>query len=187
MDNSHRIGFGSFSTLGDTNSINRVNTKVLRLIDDLVPRLNGSQLHSFGHFNAACGFCLAMVGVKTFDSNGWMRTGGYGSIFFPFMYGRQIDCKTRRYSRIHKDELEPLKLNTGHRCPFCESFDKLSEESGRWLRIMHNLTVMTELATYNYEPQWHILKDHSRQYYQILKDFQYRPNIEEAICPEYIY
>ena len=169
---SNRIGFGSFSTMGDTNSINRINTKVLRLLHDLVPRLNGSQLHSFGISTPPAVFCLAMVGVKTFDSNGWMRTGGYGSIFFPFMYGRRIDCKTRRYSRIHKDEFEPLKLNTGHQCPFCDSFDKLSEESGRWFRIMHNLIVMTELSTYNYYPQWKILKEYSGNYYQMLKDMQ---------------
>lgn len=172
MADSHRIGFGSFSTMGATNSINRVNVDVLRLLDDLAPLLNGSRLHSFGISTPPAVFCLAKVGVKTFDSNGWMRTGGYGSIFFPFMYGRRIDCKTRRYSRIHKDEFEPLKLNTGHRCPFCESFDKLAEESGRWFRIMHNLIVMAELGTYNYQPQWNILEEYSGHYYRMLKDVQ---------------
>ena len=172
MADSHRIGFGSFSTMGTTNSINRVNVDVLRLLDDLAPRLNGSWLHSFGISTPPAVFCLAKVGVKTFDSNGWMRTGGYGSIFFPFMYGRRIDCKTRKYSRIHKDEFEPLKLNIGHRCPFCESFDKLAEESGRWFRIMHNLIVMAELGTYNYQPQWKILEEYSGHYYRMLKDVQ---------------
>ena len=167
---SHRIGFGSFATRGATNSINRVNADVLRLLDNLVPRLNGSRLHSFGISTPPAVFCLAKVGVKTFDSNGWMRTGGYGSIFFPFMYGKRIDCKTRRYSRVHKDEFEPLKLNTGHRCPFCTSFDELSDESGRWFRIMHNLIVMTELGTYNHKPQWGIFKEHSGHYYRMLKD-----------------
>ena len=172
MADSHRIGFGSFSTMGTTNSINRVNVDVLRLLDDLAPLLNGSWLHSFGISTPPAVFCLAKVGVKTFDSNGWMRTGGYGSIFFPFMYGRRIDCKTRKYSRIHKDEFEPLKLNIGHRCPFCESFDKLAEESGRWFRIMHNLIVMAELGTYNYQPQWKILEEYSANYYRMLKDMQ---------------
>ena len=172
MADSHRIGFGSFATMGATNSINRVNADVLRLLDDLVPRLNESRLHSFGISTPPAVFCLAKVGVKTFDSNGWMRTGGYGSIFFPFMYGRRIDCKTRKYSRIHKDEFEPLKLNIGHRCPFCESFDKLAEESGRWFRIMHNLIVMAELGTYNYQPQWKILEEYSGHYYRMLKDVQ---------------
>ena len=32
MVDSHRIGFGSFSTMGATNSINRVNAGVLRLL-----------------------------------------------------------------------------------------------------------------------------------------------------------
>ena len=170
MADSHRIGFGSFSTLGATNSINRVNADVLRLLDDLVPRLNGSRLHSFGISTPPAIFCLASVGVKTFDSNGWMRSGGYGKIFFPFTFGRMIDCKTRGYARIHSDELEPLKLDTGHRCPFCESFNEVSDATGRWLRIMHNLTVMTELETYHRQPQWEIFKEHSGPYYRMLQE-----------------
>ena len=170
MFDSHRIGFGSFSTMGATNSINRVNAGVLRLLDDLAPRLNGSQLHSFGISTPPAIFCLASVGVKTFDSNGWMRSGGYGKIFFPFTFGRMIDCKTRGYARIHSDELEPLKLDTGHRCPFCESFNEVSDATGRWLRIMHNLTVMTELETYHRQPQWEIFKEHSGPYYRMLQE-----------------
>ncbi|MYH83263.1 GNAT family N-acetyltransferase [Candidatus Poribacteria bacterium] len=169
MADSHRIGFGSFPTMGATNSINRVNADVLRLLDDLVPRLNGSRLHSFGISTPPAVFCLAKVGVETFDSNGWMRSGGYGKIFFPFTFGRMVDCKARGYVRVHSDELEPIKLDTGHRCPFCESFNDISDGSGRWHRIMHNLTVMTELEVYHRKPQWEILKEHSGNYYRMLK------------------
>ena len=56
MADSRRIGFGSFSTMGATNSINRVNADVLRLLDDLVPRLNRSRLHSFGISTPSCCF-----------------------------------------------------------------------------------------------------------------------------------
>ena len=169
---SERIGFGSFATMGATNSINRVNAGVLRLLDDLVPRLNGSRLHSFGISTPPAVFCLAKVGVKTFDSNGWMRTGGYGKLFFPFNSGRMVDCNRRGYARIHSDELEPLKLDTGHRCPFCESFNEVSEATGRWLRIMHNLTVMTELEIYHRQPHWENFKVHSGIYYRMLQDVQ---------------
>lgn len=171
MADSHRIGFGSFSTRGSTNSINRVNADVLRLLDDLVPRLNGSRLHSFGISMPPAVFCLAKVGVKTFDSNGWMRTGGYGKILFPFNYGRRISCETRRdHSSIPRNQLVPLKLDIGHRCPFCESFDLLSDK--RWFRIMHNLTVMAELETHHRNPHWHFLKEHSHNYYQMLQTSQ---------------
>lgn len=169
MADSHRIGFGSFSTMGTTNSINRVNVDVLRLLDDLVPLLNGSWLHSFGISTPPAVFCLAKVGISTFDSNSWMRSGGYGYVFFPFVFGRMIDRKTRRYTPIYKDELEPFKLNTGHRCPFCKSFDKLSDRNGRWLRIMHNLTVMTELEVHHRTPQWEILEEHSPHYHRMLE------------------
>ena len=167
---SKRIGFGSFATSGATNSINRINADVLSLLNALTSQSNGTYLHSFGIATPPAIFCLASVGVKTFDSNGWMRSGGYGKIFFPFTFGRMIDCKTRGYARIHSDELEPLKLDTGHRCPFCESFNEVSDATGRWLRIMHNLTVMTELEIYHRQPQWEIFKEHSGVYYQMLQD-----------------
>ena len=166
---SGRIGFGSFATSGSTNSTNRINTDVLRLLRGLTSQLNGTALHSFGISSPPAVFCLASVGISTFDSNSWMRSGGYGTIFFPFVFGRRIDCKTRGYTRIHKDELEPLKLETGHRCPFCESFDEISDGEGRWLRIMHNLTVMAELETCHRTPQWDILKESSPHYYRMLE------------------
>ena len=169
METSHRIGFGSFATMGSTNSINRVNADVLRLLDDLVPRLNGSRLHSFGISTPPAVFCLAKVGVKTYDSNSWMRSGGYGYVFFPFIFGRMVDCNTRGYTRINKDELEPLKIAAGHRCPFCESYDALSDGSGRLHRIMHNLIVMTELEIHHQTPQWQVLEKYSSQYYKMLQ------------------
>ena len=166
---SKRVGFGSFATSGATNSTNRINEDVLKLLIRLTPRLKGSHLHSFGIASPPAVFCLAKVGISTFDSNSWMRSGGYGYVFFPFVFGRMIDRKTRRYTPIYRDELEPLKLNTGHRCPFCKSFDKLSDGNGRWFRIMHNLTVMTELEIHHRTPQWEILEEHSPHYHRMLK------------------
>ena len=167
--NSHRIGFGSFATSGTTNSTNRVNRDVLKLLIKLTPQLNGTALHSFGIATPPAIFCLASAGVSTFDSNSWMRSAGYGYVFFPFVFGRMIDRKTRRYTPIYRDELEPFKLNTGHRCPFCKSFNKLSDGNGRWLRIMHNLTVMTELETHHRMPQWDILEEYSPYYHRMLE------------------
>ena len=102
---SHRIGFGSFATSGTTNSTNRVNRDVLKLLIELTPQLNGTALHSFGIATPPAIFCLASAGVSTFDSNSWMRSAGYGYVFFPFVFGRMIDRKTRRYTPIYRDEL----------------------------------------------------------------------------------
>lgn len=166
---SERIGFGTFATSGSTNSTNRLNAEVLGLLKRLTPQLNGAALHSFGIATPPAVFCLANVGVSTFDSNTWMRTGGYGKIFFPYTFARMVDCKTRGYARVRSDELEPLKLKTGHRCPFCESFNELSDGNGRWFRIMHNLTVMAELWTHHRTPQWKVLEEHSAKYYRMLQ------------------
>ena len=169
MAESKRIGFGTFATTGATNSTNRLNAEVLGLLKRLTPQLDGAALHSFGIATPPAIFCLANVGVSTFDSNSWMRTGGYGKIFFPFTYARMIDCKVRGYARVYSDTLEPLKLKTGHRCPFCESFNELSSGNGRWSRIMHNFAVMAELYTHHRTPQWKVLEEHSTKYYRMLQ------------------
>ena len=174
IEKSERVGFGSFATGGSTNSINRLNADVLRLLNTLILRLNGARLHSFGIASPPAVFCLATVGIATFDSNAWMRTGGYGKIFFPFNYGRRISCKTRREHRvIYSDQLEPMKLDIVHRCPFCESFNKIADE--RWMRIMHNLVVMAELEVHHRVPYWEMLKMQSGNYYRLLETIaQYR-------------
>ncbi len=166
---SQRIGFGSFATSGATNSINRINADALEMLGNLISQRPGCQVHAFGIATPPAIFCFAMVGVSTFDSSGWMRSGGYGEIFLPFMSRKTVDCRTRVYTRIYKDTLEPLKFNTGHSCPFCASFDELSDRRGRWLRILHNFTVMAELETYHRTPQWELLKEHASRYYRILE------------------
>ncbi len=169
-----RIGFGSFSTSGASNSINRLNVNVLMLLRQLARMLaeDGIGLHTFGISTPPAIYLLSLVGVRSFDSNGWMRSGGYGLIFLPFMRGYLVTFNSRRHGSLNEVEFTRWKESVGHNCPFCESFDQLSER--RWHRIMHNLTVMAELETHQRTPQIEVLQTLSAKYYRLLKTLDER-------------
>jgi len=162
-----RIGFGSFPTSGSSNSINRLNARALMLLRELSNLLaeDDIELHTFGISTPPAIYLLSFVGVRSFDSNGWMRSGGYGLIFLPFMRGYLVTFNSRRHGSLDKDEFGKWKESVGHNCPFCDSFQQLSEN--RWYRIMHNLTVMAELETHQRVPQIKILQKLSERYYRL--------------------
>jgi ribosomal protein S18 acetylase RimI-like enzyme/queuine/archaeosine tRNA-ribosyltransferase len=168
--NFKRIGFGSFPTSGSKNSINRLNTSALMLLRQIVHGLgkDGPKIHTFGISTPPAIYLLSLVGVHSFDSNGWMRSGGYGLVFLPFMRGYLVTFNSRRHETLNKHDFEKWKYLVDHDCPFCESFERLSKN--RWYRIMHNLVVMTELETHHRIPKNEVLENLSNSYYRILKN-----------------
>jgi queuine/archaeosine tRNA-ribosyltransferase len=164
-----RIGFGSFPTSGASNSINRLDGSALMLLRQLSTLLaeDSIELHTFGISTPPAIYLLSKVGVRSFDSNGWMRSGGYGLIFLPFMRGYLVTFNSRRHGSLNEAEFKKWKESVGHNCPFCESFIQLSEQ--RWHRIMHNLTVMAELETHQRAPQEEIFRTLSDKYYRLLE------------------
>ena len=165
-----RIGFGSFPTSGTSNSINRLNVNALLLLRQLNATLarDGIELHTFGICTPPAIYLLSLVGVHSFDSNGWMRSGGYGLIFLPFMRGYLVTFNSRRHGSLNEVEFKGWKEIVGHNCPFCDSFERLSEN--RWDRIMHNLTVMAELETHQRTPQEDMFQTLSETYYRMLQN-----------------
>ena len=165
--NFKRIGFGSFPTSGTSNSINRLNINTLILLQRLTQMLDsdGVTLHTFGISTPPAIYLLSLAGVHSFDSNGWMRSGGYGLIFLPFMRGYLVTFNSRRQGSLNEVEFKRWKENVGHNCPFCDSFEQLS--ANRWYRIMHNLTVMAELETHQRTSQTDILRELSGAYYRM--------------------
>jgi len=165
-----KVGFGSFPTSGTNNSINRLNVSALMILRQLVENLAeyGIGLHTFGISTPPAIYLLSLVGVQSFDSNGWMRSGGYGLIFLPFMRGYLVTFNSRRHHSLNEVEFQKWKEIVNHNCPFCASFLQLSKS--RWYRIMHNLTVMAELETHHRTPQIEVLKNLSSKYYRILNN-----------------
>jgi len=165
-----RIGFGSFPTSGSNNSINRLNVNSLMLLRQLIESLNKAKIHTFGISTPPAAYLLSLVGVYSLDSNGWMRSGGYGKVFLPFMRGYLVTCNSRRNLSLNETDFQNWKDKVGHYCPFCSSFDLLSES--RWHRIMHNLIVMSELSDHYRLPRSDMLESLSSKYYRIFRDYE---------------
>ena len=165
--NFKRIGFGSFPTSGTSNSINRLNINALMILRQLTLMLSseGVKLHTFGISTPPAIYLLSLVGVHSFDSNGWMRSGGYGKIFLPFMRGYLVTFNSRKNRSLNEAEFKLWKENIKHDCPFCSSFERLS--NNRWNRIMHNLIVMSELETHQRIPKTDMLRELSGTYYRM--------------------
>ncbi len=165
--NFKKIGFGSFPTSGTSNSINRLNINALMILQRLTRMLNsdGVKIHTFGISTPPAIYLLSLVGVHSFDSNGWMRSGGYGKVFLPFMRGYMVTFNSRNNGSLNEAEFKLWKENIQHDCPFCDSFDRLS--NNRWDRIMHNLIVMAELETHQRTPQMDMLQELSGAYYRM--------------------
>ena len=165
--NFKRIGFGSFPTSGTSNSINRLNINALMILQRLTRMLDsdGVKIHTFGISTPPAIYLLSLVGVNSFDSNGWMRSGGYGKVFLPFMRGYMVTFNSRNNGSLNETEFKLWKENIQHDCPFCDSFDRLS--NNRWDRIMHNLIVMAELETHQRTPQMNMLRELSGAYYRM--------------------
>lgn len=165
-----RLGFGSFPTSGSNNSINRLNAQALFLLRDLTQELaqHNVGLHTFGISTPPAIYLLSLVGVTSFDSNGWMRSGGFGLVFLPFMRGYLVTFNSRRHDILTNADFQRWKQAVGHNCPFCDSFSELS--NNRWHRILHNMTVMAELETHQRAPRHDLLQSLSIDYYRILRN-----------------
>lgn len=164
-----RIGFGSFPTSGSNNSINRLNVSALMLLRQIINSLSetGQKVHIFGISTPPAIYLLSLVGISSFDSNGWMRSGGYGRIFLPFIRGHIVSLNSRRNSSLNDKEFQKWKVIVDHDCPFCSSFKQLSDN--RWFRILHNLTVMAELETHQRIAKLDVLQTLSPDYYKLFK------------------
>jgi queuine/archaeosine tRNA-ribosyltransferase len=167
-----QIGFGTFPTSGSNNSINRLNVNALMLLKQLIKSLdeNGIKMHTFGISTPPAIYLLSLVGVHSFDSNGWMRSGGYGLVFLPYTRGYLVTFNSRRQESLNENEFQKWKEVVDHCCPFCDSFRELSEN--RWFRILHNLTVMAELETHHREPKLEVMETLSKDYYRILQNLK---------------
>jgi tRNA-guanine family transglycosylase len=141
------IGFGSFATSGDNNSINMINSQSLEMVAFVKEQaqLKGLRLHIFGIGTPEVLFKFKELGVDSFDSSCWSRTAGYGNVYLPFIGRRNIS--TRMIREIGGDAYRPedfmrLKDATGHDCPFCRDYASLKHN--RIQQMMHNLFVIMD-------------------------------------------
>ena len=147
LDGLQHVGFGSFGTSGVSNGVNMLTTEAYHNLEWAVDQAheNGMSVHAFGVGGPTSIPLLSTAGVDSFDTTSWMRSSGYGNVFFPFKSRYNASHRTSRGGNLlTKDELPHLKAETDHSCPFCESMKQLRDN--RWDRIMHNLIVIYEMT-----------------------------------------
>lgn len=147
LDGLEHIGFGSFGTGGVSNGVNMLTGDALENLSTVIDRAHdeGLSVHAFGVGGPTSLPILHEVGVDSFDSTSWMRSSGYGNVFFPFKSRYNASHRKRRSgSVLTASELPHLKAEAGHECPFCEDINRL--RNNRWDRIIHNLIVIHEMT-----------------------------------------
>jgi hypothetical protein len=141
------IGFGSFGTSGDNNSINMVTRQSIQMIEFLKKQSqkHNLKIHLFGIGTPEVLPLFYELGVDSFDSSCWSRTAGYGNVYLPYIGRRSIAPNMLRQiggKPYTTAEFNELKEATGHSCPFCEDVNHL--KTSRIFQMMHNLCVMLD-------------------------------------------
>lgn len=147
LDGLNHVGFGSFGTSGVSNGVNMLTTDAYRNLEWAVDNAHnaGMTVHAFGVGGPTSIPLLYAAGVDSFDTTSWMRSSGYGNVFFPFKSRYNASHRKKRGGKLlTKEELAHIKAETDHSCPFCECMEQLREN--RWDRILHNLIVIYEMT-----------------------------------------
>lgn len=142
-----RIGFGSFGTSGNNNSINTITRQSIEMIEFLKQYAEryGLKLHLFGIGTPGVLPLFYNLGVDSFDSSCWSRTAGYGNVYLPFRGRRNITQGMVREiggEAYRPADFAALKNLTGHVCPYCEDIETLKQS--RVHQMLHNLDVILE-------------------------------------------
>ena len=147
LDQVQTVGFGSFETFGKNNGVNIISERVARNLRYAVNLAHdeGLDVHAFGVGGPTAIPVLGQLGVNSFDCSSWIRAGGHGDIYFPFRTPLNVSHKTDRDGpKVFERNLDQLKYETGHHCPFCETYEQLRDS--RITRILHNLVVLREMS-----------------------------------------
>lgn len=135
-------GFGSFGTAGENSSMNIATATALdnaRRLSALAAE-RGLTTHLFGVGTPAMLPWIADTGADSFDSANWARSAGFGQVFLPLTRGYNISHRNGEATiqqGLTRGRFEELRAVSGHRCPYCDSFEQL--QTSREARAGHNL------------------------------------------------
>lgn len=136
------VGFGSFGTAGKNSSMNIATEAAVGNAGRLARLASerGLTTHLFGVGAPAILPWIARTGATSFDSANWARSAGFGQVFLPLTRGYNISHRhtvSTVQQGLTRTQFEQLCTASGHRCPFCESFEQL--QTSREARASHNL------------------------------------------------
>lgn len=138
----HHIGFGSFGTAGQNNSMNVATIESVANARSLtsLARQRRATVHLFGIGAPALLPWIAQTGATSFDSANWARSAGFGQVFLPLTRGYNVSYRANTSTiqcGLGRVQFEHLKKVTGHECDYCFSFERL--QASREARAAHNL------------------------------------------------
>lgn len=168
------LGFGSFGTGGSNNSINITDSRAAENVSYITRELEADnvQLHTFGVSTPPVIYAFQRLGIFSFDSMAWLRSGSYGKAFMPFMRAYNVSHRSTRNSALSQSEFEQIKVRTGHHCPFCDDFGQLRES--RLFRALHNLVALMDTidpdCQLNCQEIAALISWKSNRYYQMFED-----------------
>jgi hypothetical protein len=142
------VAFGSLATGGSGGGSNLFTSDASRLIRYVSDRLSSTttELHLFGVGAPGVVGLLSELGVSSFDSATWMKSAGFGQVFFPF--SRSFSFRYREGQPFRKvltrAGLRDVKRLSTHVCAFCVDFEKLRGD--RLGRMIHNLLSIVDSA-----------------------------------------
>jgi len=171
------LGFGSFGTSGSTNNINVADRRSADTLIHVAAQLRdrGVRLHTFGISTPPAIYAFERMGIYSFDSLGWVRSGGYGKVFLPFTRAYNVSHRSTKNGALSEEEFAYLKRLTGHHCAFCASFSTLRDN--RLYRSLHNLLcvmdTINEQRTLDKEEIINLIAERSGRYYRMFKELYY--------------
>lgn len=142
-----RIGFGSFGTAGQNSEINVATTSAVDLARHVihVAHEHGVKVHLFGIGRPALLAMVKGIQADSFDSASWLKAGGFGQVFLPFMRGYNITYNTQvsvLEQSVTFEQFQQWVSLTGHQCRLCSSLVELQES--KMHRVVHNLVSVAE-------------------------------------------
>lgn len=139
------LGFGSFDTSGAKSSVNKLSNRSYENLQMTIRQVTSyvKGVHVFGVTTPPVLYLLQKANVLSFDSVGWMKSGGFGKVYMPFSRAYNVTYRDKSSRSLSPSQFEYIKCITGHECYFCRSFEKLHQE--RFYRIMHNITVILDM------------------------------------------
>lgn len=136
------IGFGSFGTYGKNNEVNIATNNAVGLAKYVIDiaRSKGVKVHLFGLGAPALIAMIYGIRASSFDSSSWIKSAGFGQVYFPFTRGYNISHRNGRselQQGITLEEFDGLRSLTRHSCPFCDLVSQLQKQ--KMYRALHNL------------------------------------------------
>ena len=140
-----KSNFVSYSAASATaeGAIRSITQPVMEVLDQLVK--DRKHVHCLGIVSPLAVFMLALLGIRTYDGSSASKSAGNGFTYWP--YRRAVpfsDHPSKLDFTPTQKELEQLRKDTGHHCPFCENREDLINNDR--YRFLHNLIVQDQLS-----------------------------------------